>query len=283
MKFPTEIEPSLEQAELAAGHSMDSLKIDAEETRHRVAVVWLARTAVLVFSIAIWEYASGRWIRATYVSRPSLIAGRLIEWFASGEIWGHLAATLQEAILGFAVGASFGFLVGLALGRSDFLSLVLNPFIGALNALPKVALAPLFILWFGIGLEMKIVLTVTIVFFLVFYNTYTGVRDVDEDLVNIVRTMGASRFQVLVKILIPSALIWVFAGLRISIPYALIGAVVGEIFASNKGIGYLIQSSGGQFDTAGIFAGLILLVAISVGFNGLLGKLESMLLRWRLQ
>lgn len=247
----------------------------------RRSVIVASRILLLLALLAAWEYGSGRWVRAAYVSKPTLVAERLFEWIATGEIWEHLLVTLQEAVIGFVAGAAAGFTVGLALGRNEFLAQVLNPFIAALNALPKVALAPLFILWFGIGLQMKVVLAVTIVFFLVFYNTFTGVRDVEEDLVHIVKTMGASRWDILRKILIPSALLWVFTGLRISIPYALIGAVVGEIFASNKGLGYLIQSSGAQFDTAGVFAGLILLVIVSSAFGSLLTQAERWLLRWR--
>jgi len=247
----------------------------------RPSVIWTARITIVVGLLLLWELASGRWIRPVYVSKPSLVAERLWHWIESGEIWMHLAATLHEAILGFLIGALAGMAVGLLLGRNEFLARVLGPFIVVLNSLPKVALAPLFILWFGIGLTMKVVLTVVIVFFLVFYNTFMGVRDVDEDLVNIIKTMGASRLQILRKVIIPSALLWVSTGLRISIPYALIGAVVGEIFASNRGIGYLIQSSGAQFDTAGVFAGLILLVIVSASFSALLTRIEKSLFRWR--
>lgn len=253
----------------------------ASRRTNRRILIWSLRIALIVAILAVWQFASGRWVRAAYVSTPSQIAECLQNWFTTGEIWAHILVTLEEAVAGFAAGATLGFIVGLALGRNDFLSEALNPFISALNALPKVALAPLFILWFGIGLTMKIVLTVTIVFFLVFYNTYAGARDVDEDLVNIIKTMGATRRQVFQKIIVPSALIWVFTGLRISVPYALIGAVVGEIFASNQGIGYIIQSSAAQFDTAGVFAGLLLLILLASGFSGLLGKAEQKLFRWR--
>ena len=224
--------------------------------------------------IALWEYASGTWIRSFYLSKPSLIGARLWEWIVSGELWFHLQATLEETLLGFLFGALSGFTAGLLLGRSPFLARVFQPFLVAINSLPKVALAPLFILWLGIGLVMKVVLSVVIVFFLVFYNTFTGVRSVDPDLINIVRTMGATRRHVVLKVMIPSALLWVFTGLRISIPYALIGAVVGEIFASNRGIGYLINWSASQFDTAGVFAGLVVLTVFAAGFSAILNRVE---------
>lgn len=247
----------------------------------RKDVIWASRILLVVLIGLLWEYASGRWIRQFYLSKPTLIGERVWEWLVTGDLWHHLAVTLQETLLGFLFGALAGFVAGLALGRSVFLAEVVGPILVAINSMPKVALAPLLILWFGIGLLMKVILAVIIVFFLVFYNTFTGVRDVDVDLVNIVKTMGASRLQILTKIVIPSALLWVFTGLRISIPYALIGAVVGEIFASNRGIGYLIQTSGSQFDTAGVFGGLIVLTIVSTLLSGALTFVEKRLFRWR--
>src|SRR5690606_8570383 len=131
-------------------------------------------------------------------------------------------------------------------------------------SLPKVALAPLFIVWFGIGLEMKVILTAAIVFFIVFLNTFTGVREVSAELVAILRLMGAKERHLLTKVIVPSAIVWVFAGLRLSVPYALIGAVVGEIIASNRGLGYLVAHAAGQFDTAGTFAALFSIVILAL-------------------
>ena len=242
--------------------------------RDRPGTALACQIVLLVGFLSLWEVAADRWVRSFYISKPSLIADRLWGWVATGEIWHHLAVTLEETVIGFFLGALLGFAAGLALGRSPFAARVFGPFIVAVNALPKVALAPLFILWFGIGLSMKVVLAVVIVFFLVFYNTFTGVQSVDDDLINIVRTMGATRRQVVMKVMVPSALLWVFTGLRISIPYALIGAVVGEVFASNAGIGYLINSSAAQFDTAGVFAGLAILTALASLFTWLLGWIE---------
>lgn len=243
--------------------------------------VWLVRLVLLGAFVGLWQYASGTWIRPFYISKPTLIVSRLWDWIVSGEIWEHIGVTLEETLLGFFMGALLGFVVGIALGRMRFAARVLWPIIVAINSLPKVALAPLFILWFGIGLPMKVVLATVIVFFLVFYNTFTGVRDVDSDLINALRTMGGKQSHILLKVIIPSALLWVFTGLRISIPYALIGAVVGEIFASNKGVGYLIHASSTQFDTAGVFAGLLVLVIISSSLNAILTRLERSVFRWR--
>jgi NitT/TauT family transport system permease protein len=263
--------PEFSAANLAPAPVAERERPSIFESHTLVVTVQLV---IVIGLIGLWEYASGVWIRPFYLSKPSLIGERLLEWVVSGELWFHLEVTLLETLLGFFFGALLGFSAGLLLGRSPFLARVCHPFIVAINALPKVALAPLFILWFGIGLLMKVVLSVVIVFFLVFYNTFTGVRSVDPDLINIVRTMGAKRRHLVMKVMIPSALLWVFTGLRISIPYALIGAVVGEIFASNRGIGYLINSSASQFDTAGVFAGLLVLTCLATGFNAILSRVE---------
>jgi NitT/TauT family transport system permease protein len=148
-------------------------------------------------------------------------------------------------------------------------------------SLPKVALAPLFILWIGIGMDMKVIFTAMIVFFLVFLNTYTGVRNVSRELISILRLMGANERQVLQRVVLPSAITWVFAGLKISVPYALIGAIVGELMASNKGLGALLVRAQGEFDTAGVFASLVAIMFLAVMSNGLVKLLERKLMPWK--
>jgi NitT/TauT family transport system permease protein len=255
---------------------------DRPSVLEQPAVAFFCQIVILAVLLGAWEYVSGRYVRLFYVSKPSLIAERIWGRVVLGDLWHDLAVTMEETLIGFFFGALTGFVAGLALGRSPFAARVFNPFIVAVNALPKVALAPLFILWFGIGLLMKVVLAVVIVFFLVFYNTFTRVQSVDPDLIDIVRTMGARRHHVVLKVMIPSALLWVFTALRISIPYALIGAVVGEVFASNAGIGYLINSSASQFDTAGVFAGLVILTMLAAGLTWLLGRIERSTLKSRI-
>ena len=239
------------------------------------------RLAILVSFITIWEAVSGRLIDKFWISSPIDIVSTLYKWATSGDLFFHLSITLQETFIGFFLGASGGILVGFILGRWTFAAQVLDPFITAIYSLPKIALAPLFILWFGIGIEMKIIFAGMIVFFLVFFNTYAGVKDVDNDLLDDVRLMGANKRQIMFKVILPSAMTWVFVGLKLSVPYALVGAVVGEIVASNKGIGFLIQYSAGNFDTAGTFAALTILIIVSVSLNATISLLESRLLRWK--
>lgn len=241
----------------------------------------LARLALVAGFLALWQVASGRWINVFFVSRPSAIAETLWEWVADGSLFYHAGITATEAFAGFAIGGALGIGVGVALGRSRFLAELLEPMIMAFYSLPKVALAPLFVLWLGIGLEMKITLTAAVVFFLVFLNTYTGVRSVSRELVAILRLMGASEWHVLAKVVLPSAITWVFAGLRISVPYALIGAIVGELIASNRGLGYLLSSAAGQFQTAGVFAALLAVMALAGVLNLLVLVAERRLMPWR--
>jgi len=239
------------------------------------------RIALLAVFLTVWELAAGRVVPEFFISRPVAILRKLSEWVMDGSFFYHAGITAAEALMGFLLGATVGLAVGVLLGRSRVLAEVLDPFIMAFYSLPKVALAPLFILWIGIGMSMKVILTATIVFFLVFLNTYSGVRNVSQELVAIVKLMGATERHILSKVVLPSALTWVFAGLRISVPYALIGAIVGELMASNKGLGALLVAAQGQFDTAGVFAALIGITALSYLLNMAVKFAERKSMRWK--
>jgi NitT/TauT family transport system permease protein len=248
-------------------------------------VEWLTvmawRAAIIIVGLALWEFTSGRLIKPFWISSPSEIWRQLGTWIATGELWLHVEVTLTETVMGFAFGAISGVAVGLALGLNRRLAAILDPFIVAFYSLPKIALAPLFILWFGVGLTSKVVLATFVVFFLVFYNTYAGTLAVEAELVDVLRLMGARRSQIVRKVILPSAMIWIFTGMKSSVPYALIGAVVGEMMASNKGLGYLIEAAAGQYDTGGVFAALFVLMIIATGLHSLLKQSERLLLRWK--
>ncbi len=249
----------------------------------RARLVLIAkRLALFAALLALWE-AGVRYgaVDPYFTSQPSKIWERLYQWAVGGQLVQHVPITIIEAVLGFVFGTIVGGITGFVFGWFEKVADLLEPFIIAFYSLPKVALAPLFILWFGIGIETKIILTATIVFFLVFFNTFSGVRDTSRELVDIVRLMGAGPTQVVWRVVLPSALTAIFVGLRVSVPYALIGAVVGEMMASNRGIGFLLTNSTGQFDTAGAFAALVLLVIISTAFNGAILAAEKYLLRWK--
>ena len=249
--------------------------------RRATAWLWLARLTVLAAVLALWQAGSGTFLNPFFFSSPIAIGERLGELVASGTLWFHLAVTLQEMAAGFLIGTAAGIVVGLLFGSVPFIGKIFDPFILALYSLPKIALAPLLIIWFGLDLAPKIVLSAMIVFFLVFFNTMRGVRDVDRELIDVVRVMGASKPQVLQKVTIPAALASIFLGLRVSLPYALVGAVTGELIASNKGLGSLIQRSAAYFDTPGVFAGLIVLMLITTVLDVGLQRLEARTLRWR--
>jgi NitT/TauT family transport system permease protein len=239
------------------------------------------RVGLTIAGLSVWELVSGRLIKPFWISSPSAIWAQLADWIATGELWMHVEITLTETVLGFGFGAITGIAVGLALGLNRRLAAVLDPFIIAFYSLPKIALAPLFILWFGVGLLSKVVLATFVVFFLVFYNTYAGTLAVEQELVDVLRLMGATRWQIVRKVMLPSVLIWIFTGMKISVPYALIGAVVGEMMASNKGLGYLIQAAAGQYDTSGVFAALFVLMIIASGLHAVLKYSENLMLRWK--
>lgn len=241
----------------------------------------LQRLAILAGFFALWEFASGRLVHQFFISSPSKIAVVFWSWVVDGSLFYHAVITATEAFAGFAVGATAGMALGVLLGRAQKLADLLNPFITAFYSIPKLALAPLFIIWFGIGMDMKIVLTATIVFFLVFLNTYTGVRGVSRELVTILRLTGASERHVLRKVIVPSAIVWVFAGLRLSVPYAIIGAVVGEMIASNRGLGYLLTYSSSQFNTGGVFAALAAIIILSGILNTAVNVLAQFAMPWQ--
>lgn len=255
-------------------------RLEQQEKSARTKMI-LGRVGLLVGALVLWQLVSGTIIDSFFISKPTEIFERLYQWLISGELFQHLWITLQETVIGFVIGATLGGIVGLVLGRIKTLADICEPYIMSIYSLPKVALAPLFILWFGIDIEMKIVLAGVMVFFLVFFNTFSGVRNVDQDLIDVIRLMGATERHIMMKVILPSALTWIFAGLRISVPNALIGAVVGEVVASNRGVGYLIQYSSSRFDTAGVFAGLIVLMIFAMTLSGVIRFFERKFMRWK--
>ncbi|MBV8962391.1 MAG: ABC transporter permease [Hyphomicrobiales bacterium] len=233
--------------------------------------------ALLLF----WQWASDRLIRSIYISRPTDIARRLYEMFASGEILPHLAVTAEELVLGYLIGVACGVVAGYVLGRAPRLARIFEPYVMAFYGIPKIALAPLFIIWFGIGLWSKVALAATMVFFLVFYNVYIGVRGVDADLVRLTMIMGANERQLTRHVYLPAAAPFVIMGMRMAIPYSVIGVIVGEFTSSIQGLGLFIHEASSTYDPAGVFAGISVLLAFVVVANMLATRLERRLLRWQ--
>lgn len=241
------------------------------------------RLFVLVASIAIWELAVGDdKSRLFNVSKPSLIGQALVKQVTDPQFWGdHMRVTMQEILIGWLLGSVAGVLFGLILARFRLVQVALDPFLMAIYSLPRVALAPLFIIWFGIGVESKVALIVSIVFFIMIINTMVGAKNVDQDLVNSVRTMGANTMFVTRRVILPSIVPWVFSGLRIGIGLALIGAVVGEMLAAQFGMGFIIARASGSFDTKVVFSTLIVLAIVAMLLNEGMKTVERRLLRWQ--
>jgi NitT/TauT family transport system permease protein len=231
--------------------------------------------------LAFWEWASGRLIREMYVSRPSDVAVRLYELFARGEILPHLWVTAQELVLGYTIGLVVGTVAGYGLGRSAALRRVFEPYIMAFYGIPKIALAPLFIIWFGIGIWSKVALAALMVFFLIFFNVYMGVRNVDRELVDLARVMGANPRQLSRYVFLPATMPHIIMGMRMALPYSVIGVIVGEFTSSTKGLGLFINQASATYDPAGVFAGIAILLLFIVVMNHLAGHLERRALRWR--
>jgi NitT/TauT family transport system permease protein len=250
-----------------------------EYSRQRIL---LARLAVIGAFLAVWQGSVMLGlIDPFWISSPVLVARELWQQLASGDLIRDVGITVFEALLAFFISSALGIAAGLMLARSPFWDEVLAPLVLALNSLPRVALAPLIILWFGIGIVAKVVTAFTLVFFILLVNTLGGAKNVDTDILTIARLMGASRRDILWKVTLPSALPWIFAGLNIGLTYALLGVIVAEILASNQGIGYVISSGAANFNTAAVFAGLTTLAVVAWLFSAVMRKLEARLLRWK--
>lgn len=259
----------------------DEAGMRRSRNRQRLTIA-VSRLAFAIAVVSFWEFAARNLIDPFWIGIPSEVVLILWDWFSTGFIIMHFNATMRAMILGFLIGAAVGIATGFLLGRVRWLSLLLDPFLTALYSVPRIALAPLFILWFGIGTTSKMLLAAVIVFFLSFRSTYAGVMAVDRELVDVVNVMGAGRWDRLLKVVFPSSLAWIFTGLKLSVPYALAGTVVAEFVAAGRGLGWLIRQASGVFATNRVFAGLIVLGAIGFTLNILLDTLEKRTSKWRM-
>jgi NitT/TauT family transport system permease protein len=237
--------------------------------------------SIALFVLVVWELSARLFHTDFWTSSPSGVAVELGRWASSGQLASDLRLTLLEAGVGFVIGSIAGGVTGFVLGWVKRLGDLFEPFILSLYTLPKIALAPLFVLWFGIGPFNKIMFAAMLVFFMVFFTTYQGTRQVDRDLVENARLLGARRWDIWSKIAIPYSAVWVFTGIRIGLPYALIGAIVGEFVAAEGGVGFHIKEATSFFNTAAVFAGLIVLMVISLILLALLKLIETKALGWQ--
>ena len=257
--------------------------------------VW--QVGLLVLLLTGWQLISRDLQFAFFLGEPIKVAGRVWSWFmpfgfgasllfpdglpGHADIYLHLGTTLLETVLAFGIGTVLGLACGLWLALAPTASAILDPYIKAANSMPRVILAPIFALWFGLGIWSKVALAVTLVFFIVFFNVYQGVKEVSPVVLANARMLGANQRQLLRTVYLPSATSWVFSSLHTSVGLAFVGAVVGEYLGSARGVGYLILQAEGTFDVNTVFAGIVVLTACALVLDGLVGKLEKRLMKWQ--
>ena len=253
--------------------------------------------AVLVVVLLAWQLFSRNEQTAFFIGEPIKVMGRIWSWFlpfgmepnllfpeglpGRADIYQHLGVTLLETLLAFVIGTLLGLVFGLWLALAPTASAIFDPYVKALNAMPRVILAPIFAMWFGLGIWSKVALAVTLVFFIVFFNVYQGVREVSPTVLANARMLGASQKQLLRTVYLPSATSWVFSSLHTSVGLAFVGAVVGEYLGSARGVGYLILQAEGTFDVNTVFAGIVVLTACALALDALVGRVERHLMKWQ--
>ncbi len=245
------------------------------------------RLLVLVGGLLFWQFAAGdlvpgmRLVDPFFISSPGRIALDLKKGLGDGLLLRDVGITVFEAFAGLVIGMVSGIVVGLAFGMWKPLEQVGEPFMSAFNALPRPAIAPLAVLWLGIGISSKILLAWSLVFFLVFYNTYLGVKTIDQDIVNAIRVMRANPAQLIRIVIFPSVFSWIFAAFRLSVSYALIGAIIGEFVGATAGLGYQLITAEGLLQTDRVYSALFLVGMIAVVLTSLAKMLENRVLKWR--
>lgn len=260
----------------------------ARAARLRRLQVTAWRWAILVAFLLGWEIGATRGIiDPFFYSQPTAIAVRLWEWAsegtAEGPLWYHLWVTMEESLAGFFSGAIAGVVVGIALGRNRMLADVFSIYIKVINSIPRVVLAPIFIMIFGLGLGSKVALSFVMVFFVVFSNAFQGVREADRNMIANAQILGATPWQLTRSVIVPSAMSWIFASLHVSFGFAIVGAIVGEFVGSRYGIGLLINVAKGSFDAAGMYAAIVIIMVVALTADWAMTRLEHRLAKWRPQ
>ncbi len=253
---------------------------------HYVLKIRLLQLAVLVAFLGGWEAAARTGlIDPFFFSMPTAIADQLVVWVTQGTslgpLWTQVLVTLEETFLGFLIGAGAGVVCGIVLGRSQVLADIFGIYIRVANSVPRVVLGSIFIIAFGLGMASKVALAVVMVFFIVFANAFQGVREADRAMIANARILGASRWQITVAVVVPSALTWILASLRVSFGFALVGAVVGEFLGARSGIGLLIATAQGAFNPGGVFAAMIILAVVALAADYALSWVERHFVAWK--
>ncbi|MCL5076899.1 MAG: ABC transporter permease [Actinobacteria bacterium] len=243
--------------------------------------VTIGQVTAIVLILAIWQLVSGRLIATFLISSPTGVAKDFVDLIQTKTMWQDILTTSQELVLGYGIGVIFGIAVGVLMGSVKFLSDVFEPIIAGINGIPKIALAPLFLLWFGLGIWSKVAQASMIVFFVMYYNVYMGMLSISPMLVKLFQVMGAKRGYVARKVVLPSLSVPIFAGLKASVPFAMIGVIVGEFIAADRGVGYFVLQATQQFDSAGLFSGILVMVAMVLIGMGIVGFAQKRVLYWQ--
>jgi len=269
-------------ARLAAGARLleDVERDDAVRRRRDQRNTTIGRLLFAAAFFAAWEVSSGRIVDQFFVSKPSAIAASWWAMLVKESLLYHLQFTIVEALTGYLIGAVAGLIFGFALARSELVYRIVEPFVVGFYGIPRIALAPLFILWFGIGISSKIAVAAVMVFFIVFINTIAGIRAAPPQLLQVARVMGASEWDLVRKVIFPAATPFIIAALQITVPQAMIGAIVGEFISSNRGVGHLLSRAAGWLDTPGLFAGIFTLLVVVLLMNLGITSLGNHLMRW---
>ena len=254
--------------------------------RRRRLAVHLGRLAAVLLVFGGWQWmAAEKIIDPFFFGSPVGIVLRLADWFrhgtAYGSLWLQVGVTLEDSLLGFVAGVTGGILVGVVLGEIPYLADVFGPFIKVVNALPRIVLGSVFVMWLGLGMPSKVMLAAVLVFFVVFFNAFQGVRSVDRNYVANVRILGASRLQVIRHVVFPSAMTWIIASLHVALGFAIIGAIVGEFLGAQRGLGLVISTAQNTFDANGVFGAMFLIGVLALSAEALMEVLERRLLRWQ--
>lgn len=250
------------------------------ERRRALTGVYAWRIGIVLALLAYWQFGAGVFFNERWFSRPTLILARLAQDLGTADFWYHAGITLAEMAIGFAIGVPLGAAAGLIYGRAQRLARIADPLVIAIYSLPLVALSPLFILWFGLGISAKAALVAVTVFWLIFFNVASGLRQIETELIVAVRQLGGSRLDEWRLVILPSTAEWFFAGVRLSVPYALVGAVVAEMVASSGGLGYLATRAASFLRMDALYAVVIALVILGVVLNGIAEWIERYFGRW---
>ena len=257
-----------------------------QQARKRRLLMWAARLGLLVVVVGGWQLLTNlKVVDPFFFGEPTGIVKQLQDWAAHGtqygSIWLQIWVTMKEALLGFVYGVAAGVIAGVLLGQVPFLADVLGPYVKVVNAVPRIVLGSIFTVAFGLGTLPKVLLAAVLVFFVVFFNAFQGVHEVDRNLVNNARVLGASRMQITRHVVLPSALTWIIASLHVAFGFAIIGAIVGEFLGAQKGLGLVIANAQNNFNPDGVFAAMLIIAIIALTAEGIIGQLERRLLAWR--